>query len=77
MAEHSRDAANLVQTPGASGEQLAQGIQGLVLGRPLLIPHWADKAEQGKAGECHCINCLYRLESMMEGAHKGEHGHCP
>ena len=72
-------AANLIRTPEQAEEQLAQGIQDFVgLGRPLIAdPYWADKAEQGKAGEIrHCINCLYCFESMMEGAYKGEHGHC-
>lgn len=72
-------AANLIRTPEQAEEQLAQGIQDFVgLGRPLIAdPYWADKAEQGKANEIrHCINCLYCFESMMEGAYKGEHGHC-
>ena len=72
-------AANLIRTPEQAEEQLAQGIQDFVgLGRPLIAdPYWADKAEQGKAGGIrHCINCLYCFESMMEGAYKGEHGHC-
>lgn len=72
-------AANLIRTPEQAEGQLAQGIQDFVgLGRPLIAdPYWADKAEQGKANEIrHCINCLYCFESMMEGAYKGEHGHC-
>lgn len=72
-------AANLIRSPEQAEQQLQDGIQDFVsLGRPHFAdPHWANKAFSGNQDQIkRCICCLYCIESMSEGAFKGEHAKC-
>ena len=72
-------AANLIRSPEQAEKQLEEGTQDFIsLGRPTIAdPHWANKAQQGKAKEINrCICCLYCIESMQTNAYIGGHGCC-
>jgi 2,4-dienoyl-CoA reductase-like NADH-dependent reductase (Old Yellow Enzyme family)/thioredoxin reductase len=72
-------AANLIRSPEQAEKQLEDGIQDFVsLGRPTIAdPHWAEKAQDGRADEIkRCICCLYCIESMQNNAYTGGHGKC-
>lgn len=72
-------AANLIRSPEQAEAQLAEGIQDFVcLGRPLIAdPHWAEKAQAGRASEIkRCICCLTCMETMQTNAYKGSHANC-
>lgn len=72
-------AANLIRSPEQAEAQLAEGIQDFVcLGRPLIAdPHWAAKAQAGRASEIkRCICCLTCMETMQTNAYKGSHANC-
>lgn len=72
-------AANLIRSPEQAEQQLNDGIQDFVsLGRPHIAdPHWAEKAQAGKADEIkRCICCLYCIQSMQDNAYVGDHGYC-
>lgn len=72
-------AANLIRSPEQAEKQIEDGIQDFVsLGRPHIAdPHWAEKAEAGKAEDIkRCICCLYCIESMQNNAYTGGHGKC-
>lgn len=72
-------AANLIRSPEQAETQLAEGIQDFVcLGRPLIAdPHWAAKAQAGRASEIkRCICCLTCMETMQNNAYKGSHANC-
>ncbi len=72
-------AANLIRSPEQAEQQLEEGAQDFIsLGRPTIAdPHWAQKAQQGKAEEINrCICCLYCIESMQNNAYVGGHGGC-
>ena len=72
-------AANLIRSPEQAEQQLQDGIQDFVsLGRPHIAdPHWAEKAQCGKADEIkRCVCCLYCIQSMQDNAYIGDHGYC-
>lgn len=72
-------AANLIRSPEQAEKQLEEGYQDFVsLGRPTIAdPHWANKAQQGRAEDIkRCICCLYCIESMENNAFIGSHGKC-
>lgn len=72
-------AVNLTRTPDQAEDLLQSGVQDLVgLGRPLIAdPYWCQKAKNGHADQIkHCICCLYCMQSMEDGAFRGECGHC-
>lgn len=72
-------AANLIRSPEQAEAQLAEGIQDFVcLGRTLIAdPHWAAKAQAGRASEIkRCICCLTCMETMQTNAYKGSHANC-
>lgn len=72
-------AADIIRTPDFAEQLLDEGVQDFVsLGRPQIAdPHWAEKAESGRAKDIRrCICCLYCIESMQENAFVGGHGYC-
>lgn len=72
-------AANLIRSPEQAEKQLEEGTQDFIsLGRPTIAdPHWAEKAQQGRAEDIsRCICCLYCIESMQNNAYIGGHGGC-
>lgn len=72
-------AANLIRSPEQAEQQLKEGTQDIIsLGRPHIAdPHWARKAQEGKAKDIkRCICCLYCIESMYGNAFKGDHSYC-
>jgi len=72
-------AANLIRTPEQAEAQLEEGVQDFIsLGRPHIAdPHFAEKAQSGRADEIkRCICCLYCIQSMEENAYHGDHCYC-